>query len=313
MPEQYARTVPDKPAAEVTIDEPLVRHLVSSQASRIPQAATLPLVRAAEGWDCAVWRLGDAHAVRLPRRAAAAPLIQHEQASLSLLAPAVEASGIRIPVPIVHGTPDSRYPWAWSVVPWIAGDRGLDVPRGERTGWAPTLAAALAALHVPAPPSHPDNPVRGRPLVSRATVFEERLRALVSAAVIDPDDADVLAGAWSEGVAVRPWPGTPVWIHGDLHPGNLVASGSALTGIIDFGDVTAGDPAYDLAVAWLAFDRDGREGFIAATGTRYDDATWARARAWSAAVAVLLLAHSDDEPDYARLGRGALAELTYRS
>ena len=305
--------MPDKPTAEVTIDETLVRHLVSSQASHVPRAAMLPLLRVAEGWDCAVWRLGDAHAVRLPRRAAAAPLIHHEQASLALLAPAVEASGIRVPVPIVHGTPDPRYPWAWSVVPWIEGDRGIDVPRGERGGWAPALAAALIALHVPAPASHPHNPVRGHPLVSRARVFDERLRALLSTAVVDPDDADVLSRAWSEGVAAHPWQGAPVWIHGDLHPGNLVARGPALAGIIDFGDVTAGDPAYDLAVAWLAFDRDGRERFIAATDHRYDDATWVRARAWCAAVAVLLLAHSDDEPDYARLGRGAIAELTYRS
>jgi len=83
-----------------------------------------------------------------------------------------------------------------------------------------------------------------------------------------------------------------------------------LAGIIDFGDVTAGDPAYDLAVAWLAFDRPGRERFVAATGDRYDTPTWTRARGWAAAVAVMLLTHSDDEPAYAGLGRGALAEVS---
>jgi aminoglycoside phosphotransferase (APT) family kinase protein len=89
-----------------------------------------------------------------------------------------------------------------------------------------------------------------------------------------------------------------------------VARGGELVAIIDFGDVTAGDPAYDLAIAWLAFDAPGRRRFRAATGDRYDAATWVRARAWAAAVTTLLLAQSDDNPDYARLGRDALEELT---
>jgi aminoglycoside phosphotransferase (APT) family kinase protein len=101
----------------------------------------------------------------------------------------------------------------------------------------------------------------------------------------------------------------PLWIHGDLHPANVVAIGPRLVGIIDFGDVTAGDPAYDLAVAWLAFDDEGRARFIAATDGRYDDPTWMRARAWAVAVAIMLLAHSDDEPAYAELGRAAFREI----
>jgi aminoglycoside phosphotransferase (APT) family kinase protein len=100
-----------------------------------------------------------------------------------------------------------------------------------------------------------------------------------------------------------------MWIHGDLHPGNLIADGGSLRAIIDFGDVTSGDPAYDLAVAWLAFDADGRDAFRRATAGRYDDDAWRRARAWAAAVAVLLLAHSDDEPAYATLAAETLVEL----
>ena len=51
------------------------------------------------------------------------------------------------------------------------------------------------------------------------------------------------------------WPGPPLWVHGDLHPANLlVTADGTLRAVLDFGDVTAGDPAVDLATAWLTFD-----------------------------------------------------------
>jgi hypothetical protein len=75
--------MPDKPSAELEIDEELVRALVVGQASTIADAATLPLSHAADGWDCSVWRFGQALAVRLPRRSLAAPLVLHEQQVLT--------------------------------------------------------------------------------------------------------------------------------------------------------------------------------------------------------------------------------------
>ena len=307
----YRRSVPDKPAAEVVIDESLVRRLLVSQATRVmPDAATLPLVKTAEGWDCEVWRAGDRLAVRLPRRALAAPLVLNEQRVLPGFAPLIAATGVHLPAPVFGGIPDGGYPWSWSIVPWIDGTRGIDVPRGARRGWADALAAALGALHAPAPAGFPVNPFRGVPLTTRSAAIEERLAQLRDAGTLDDRETDAVASVWAEGVRVTAWAGEPVWIHGDLHPANLIAQGPRLTGIIDFGDVTAGDPAYDLAVAWLAFDQEGRERFVAATNGRYDRATWVRAHAWAAAVALMLLAHSDDEPAYAALGREAFDEVT---
>jgi aminoglycoside phosphotransferase (APT) family kinase protein len=308
---RYRRNVPDKPAAEIIIDESLVRRLLVSQATRVvPDAATLPLWKAAEGWDCEVWRAGAQLAVRLPRRMIAAPLVLNEQRVLPRLATRIEATGVRVPAPVFGGSPDDGYPWSWSVVPWIDGTRGIDVPRGDRYGWADALAAALAALHAPAPSDFPVNPFRGVPLATRSSAIAERLTQLRDAGTLDDRQAEAAAPVWSRGVAAAPWAHEPVWIHGDLHPANLVAQASRLTGIIDFGDVTAGDPAYDLAVAWLAFDREGRERFVLATDGRYDRATWVRAHAWAAAVSLMLLAHSDDEPAYAALGREAFGEVT---
>ncbi|MDY0909445.1 phosphotransferase [Microbacterium sp. CFBP9034] len=302
--------MPDKPPAEVSIDEALVRHLVVVQAGHaVPDAATLSLTRVTAGWDSDIWRLGQDVAVRLPRRALAAPLILNEHRSLPLIGPHIEATGVRVPLPLVLGVPAEGFPWHWSVVPWIDGARGMDVPRTDRHVWAAPLAAALAAMHVGAGPGFPVNPVRGHALETRTTAFEDRLRTLLAATLVSPSDAAALAARWDAGIAASPWAGPPVWIHGDLHPGNLVAGRQTLAGIIDFGDVTAGDPAYDLAVAWLAFDATGRERFVSATRRRYDAATWLRAHAWAAAVAVMLLAHSDDDPDYAALGRESVREV----
>lgn len=302
--------MPDKPAAEVSIDEALVRRLLVSQATGIVwDAASLALEKIAEGWDNEIWRLGEGLVVRLPRRALAAPLVVNEQRVLPSIARRLAPAGVRVPAPIVAGRPDAGYPWHWSVVPWIDGVSALDVARPLHGTWAETLADTLGALHVDAPQDFPPNPVRGVPLAERDDAFVERLAHLQRSGRLDDATADAAHALWRRGVHEPPWTGTPVWIHGDLHPGNLVCRDGLLTGIIDFGDVTAGDPAYDLAAAWLAFDMAGRARFTAATGSRYDAATWRRAHAWAAAVAVLLIAHSDDNPPYTALGRETLAEV----
>lgn len=302
--------MPDKPAAEVVIDVPLIRLLLASQAAEaIDGAVSGPLVKVAEGWDSEVWRLGDDLAVRLPRRAVAAPLVLNEQRVLPHIARRLAPLGIRVPAPLVHGIPEDRFPWAWSVVPWIDGASALELSRAERDPWAAALGGALRALHTEAPADHPQNPFRGHPLATRSDTVEQRLRVLRDTEVLDSPSAAALRSVWETGLAASQWAEAPVWIHGDLHPGNLVSDDGSLTGIIDFGDVTAGDPAYDLAVAWLAFDSAGRRRFRGATEDRYDDDTWTRARSWAAAVALMMLTHSDDNPDYFALGQDAAAEV----
>ena len=54
---------------------------------------------------------------------------------------------------------------------------------------------------------------------------------------------------WDDAVAAHAWEGPPVWVHGDLHPANVVVSDGTLSGIVDFGDLFACDPAWDLAAA----------------------------------------------------------------
>lgn len=302
--------MPDKPAAEVQIDESLVRALLGQASATVPDAGARALRKVSEGWDSEIWRLGDDLAVRLPRRALAAPLVLHEQRALPIIAPRIDATGIRVPRPVFDGVPAAGYPWHWSIVPWFAGTAGLFVPRTERSSWAAPLARALIALHVPAPADHPLNPVRGVPLAARSGALHERLELLRGSGAQERSALDTIERLWRAGLAAPPWNGPPLWIHGDLHPGNLVADAGRLVAVIDFGDVTAGDPAYDLAVAWLAFDAVGRATFRACLDGRYDAATWTRSRAWAAAIATMLVTHSDDNPDYGVLGTESVHEVS---
>ncbi|MFD6167042.1 aminoglycoside phosphotransferase family protein [Oerskovia sp. NPDC060287] len=295
-----------RPAAEVDVTVDLVRSLLAAQH---PDLAGLPLDVVANGWDNVVLRLGDELAVRVPRRDLAAGLVRHEQEWLPLLAPRLP---VPVPAPVRVGLPSDgstgpAFPWSWSVVPWFDGLSALAVDPALRRAFAVDLAAFLAALHVPAPPEAPLNPFRGVPLAARDASVRERL---ASGQV--PDDGALL-DLWSRLVEVPAWDGPAVWLHGDLHPANLVlAPGDHRLGaVVDFGDMTSGDPATDLATAWMTFDAVGRRTFREAVTARRgtDDPTWARARAWALVLGTAFAAHSDDDPAFADLGAHTLAQV----
>jgi aminoglycoside phosphotransferase (APT) family kinase protein len=48
-------------------------------------------------------------------------------------------------------------------------------------------------------------------------------------------DASALTSAWEAALAVPPWSAAPAWLHGDLHPGNLLIDEGRLTGVLDWG------------------------------------------------------------------------------
>lgn len=70
-------------------------------------------------------------------------------------------------------------------------------------------------------------------------------------------------------------PGAPVWIRGDLQPGNLITSGSRLAAVIDFGALGLGDPAPAPLQRGGPFTGTASDTYREAVG--YDDATWRRA------------------------------------
>ncbi len=285
-----------RPPADVDVTEGLVRALLAAQH---PDLADLPLAHAGGGWDNEMWRLGTDLAVRVPRRELGARLAEHEQRWLPHLAALVP---VTIPAPVRRGAPADGYPFPWSVVRWVTGTPAWRQPVAERSAWAPDLADALADLHVPAPPDAPENPFRGGPLVER----DERVRAR-----LDGTDRAGLLELWADALSAPTWAGPPLWLHGDPHPANLVVRDGHLAGIVDFGDMTAGDPATDLSTAWLTFDADGRRAFrerLAARGA-VDPATWRRGRGWAVALASFMAELPEAEGVISAIGRHAVRGL----
>jgi aminoglycoside phosphotransferase (APT) family kinase protein len=268
---------PGTPVAEFALDNTFVAGLLVDQH---PDLAHLPLQAVEAGWDNALFRLGDDLAVRLPRRAMAAPLILHEQRWLPHL---TKWLTLPIPAPVRVGIPALGYPWHWSVVPWLTGmaaDQHEPDPAQARP-----LAAFLRSLHVSAPAEAPANPFRGVPLSQRAATVEARMQRLASTSnLITPQ----IRRIWQAAVQV-PLDLPPTWLHGDLHPRNVLVEHGVITGIIDWGDLTAGDLATDLASIWMLFaDPDTRQQALTAYGD-LSDATLQRARGWAVLFGVMLL------------------------
>ncbi|MGI8828371.1 MAG: phosphotransferase [Candidatus Limnocylindria bacterium] len=80
--------------------------------------------------------------------------------------------------------------------------------------------------------------------------------------------------------------------HGDLHMRHvLVDPDGRCTGIIDWGDVSAGDPSADLSIAYGSFVGPAREAFLDAYGP-VDGLTELRARVIATFLAAALLGHA---------------------
>ena len=266
------------PDADVSVDAALVAALVAEQHPDL-LAEVRPV---AEGWDNAVFRLGRSLAVRAPRRRLGAELLAGELRWLPELA---DRLPLEVPVPVRAGSPAAGYPYHWSIVRWVPGtpllEAGGDVDPAA-TGTA--LGRFCAALHRPAPESAPRNPWRGVPLAARAERLLERLATLPAEV-----ERRAVVHAWQRALDAPAWTGDPRWLHGDLHPANVIVRAGRVAGVIDFGDLTAGDPATDLSVAWMLPGFAARHAVRAAYG-RVDHATWERARGNALAHAVAVLA-----------------------
>ena len=118
---------------------------------------------------------------------------------------------------------------------------------------------------------------------------------------------------WQDAVEASAWEGPPVWVHGDLHPANVVVADGTLSGVVDFGDMFAGDPAADLAAAWVLLPAGMADRFFASYADA-DEATVQRARGLAVlkSLFLMLMGQNGDrglpggKPTWGPAGRAAL-------
>jgi len=252
---------------EVVVDDAIVRTLLEDQ---FPDWANASLRRVEDsGTDNAIYRLGETMAIRLPRIHWAEAQIDKESRWLSSLAGGLP---VAVPVPIATGRPGHGYPFPWLVYPWLDG---ISLDRVIPDTWddlARDVAEFVLALERLPTAGGPTPRRRGTAMAQYDSAVQWGLGEVHG--LVDVDRAQ---NVWRSALRAGDWPGEPVWVHGDLLPGNLLVREGRLCGVIDWSGAGVGDPACDAMVAW-SLPPGARRIFRQRVG--FDDATWARARGW---------------------------------
>jgi aminoglycoside phosphotransferase (APT) family kinase protein len=100
------------------------------------------------------------------------------------------------------------------------------------------------------------------------------------------------------------------WLHGDLHPRNVLVEDGVITGIIDWGDITSGDCATDLASIWMLFTEPRSRQEAVEAYANLTEATVQRAKGWAVLFGVMLLDTGlTDNPKHGAIGERILRHL----
>jgi aminoglycoside phosphotransferase (APT) family kinase protein len=259
---------------QVDVPVDVVAALVAAQ---FPQWRDRPVRRVlSHGTVNALFRLGDDVVVRFPLRpsldAALREELLREQEDARRIAPYLP---LPVPEPLGLGAPGEGYPGPWAAYRWIPGGTADLRDIADPDGFARDLAGFVIALRAIGTGDRVrDGHSRGGPLRAHDAYVRQCLAQSTHLV-----DTVRLAEIWARTLDAAPHDGSPVWIHADLMPGNLLTRNGRLAAVIDLGTLTAGDPAVDLMPAWNLLPAGGRRTYREALGT--DDAAWERGRGWS--------------------------------
>ena len=192
-------------------------------------------------------------------------------------------------------------------VPWLEGEtRDAGAHRRSAPG-CDALAEFVSALQRidadrrAAPGEH--NSGRGVPLAARDAAVRAALAALSGKV-----DTGAATAAWDAALDAPVWHGPPVWIHGDLQAGNLLARDGRLSGVIDFGCLGVGDPACDVMPAWAYLSARARRGVPGGAAGRRRH-LGARPRLGAVVGLIALPYYEHTNPGLAAIARRAIDEV----
>ena len=231
------------PVASAPTSEDL-RAFLSSEAANL---ASQPIEYLNDGWDFWVFRAGDS-VLRIPKDLEYAEKLHNEARLLADLALALP-----LPIPV----PQRYFERGFNGLPfvayrWVPGVQLADLQRSPAPGFGAALGRFLKALHafpMERAAAHGIEVFDSRRARDRAIdKYEEAARRVFPLLSCE-------ARAYSQGVLEHrlndrdQWAFEPCLCHGDIDDRNVLADpgGGELTGVVDFSDADAHDPA---GIAW---------------------------------------------------------------
>ncbi len=287
----------DVPEINLTLAQQLIHE-------QFPQWSGLSLDPVASaGTDNALFRLGEQMVLRLPYRAFSLTAADKEKIWLPILGPALT---LKVPIPIAQGKPTPEYPFDWAIYPWLEGEDLWHTAAIDLKQLAVDIGKFVVELRQIRPAENlgygKHNFYRGGPLIHSDKPVRDAI-----AACGERIDQQRITSIWQH-VLAQPTAEADYWIHGDLHPGNLLAHDGKLSAVIDFGLLGVGDPACDLMPAWNLLDEASRVHFKALTGI--DEACWIRGQGWALRQALMALPYYwDTNPTMVAMSQHIIAEL----
>lgn len=300
--------------AEIDISEQLVRRLLDEQ---FPEFADYSLSLLGEGWDNAAWLVGGDWVFRFPRRQLGADVILPEFAVIPAVADRLAAP---VSCPLRIGNPTSEYSWPFAGYPLISGVELCQAApaASQRLKLAEELGLFLRSLHdISAEEAlqlgAPHDTFGRLDIERRSTQAREQLSKAAKMGIIDsPARWETLLNRLLP--LCKP-PVTDCLVHGDLYSRHVIveacdaesAEDSRLAGIIDWGDVHAGDPSADLACAWSLFNAAGRCRLLESYGeVAAESLVLARVRAIAHSSVCVVYGREANLPDLEQASRDAL-------
>lgn len=200
-----------------------------------------------------------------------------------------------------RGEPEAGYPFPWMICKYLDGKSpgtGKMLDHNQAAIDLGNFVADMQKIHIA------DNPrsERGNPLYMR----DQKVREAIALSQ-DTYDPILLTKIWEACLATDEWSGEPVWVHGDLHGGNLLAKNGRITAIVDFGLTGVGDPACDMMPAWTLLTSETRKIFRSIV--QATQATWIRGLGWSLSYIVAYPYYRNTNPGFANIARRAVDEV----
>lgn len=281
---------------EITTE--MVKRLIKEQFPKWSHLKIYPVEKS--GHDNRTFHLGKELTVRLPSAEEYAGQIEKESRWLPYLQ---EHLDYPVSKSVAVGKPTDYYPFPWSVNCWIQGETLLECPAADKKLLAQDLADALRKLQAVGCEGGPGAGVQNFYRGGSLKVYEQETQEALEK-LKDRLPTEILGKIWNECIA-ESYNGQPVWVHGDVAPGNILMREQRFWGLIDFGVLGTGDPACDYAMAWTYFDTESRKIFL--QGIPEDMVK--RARGW--ALWKALITYEDADPYFRKNAEETVRAILY--